>query len=401
MKVVLIGVSHWHTPFYLDPLLTMPDVSVVGVSDPAAARAARYGGQADAPVFTDYKDMCARLRPDFAFALGRHCDMAEVARHLIASRIPFAMEKPCAISSAEAHDIADRAAAAGLFAAVPFVLRHSPLVEAIRGSGGSPPRYLSFKFVGGMVDRYRQQQVEWMLDRRTAGGGALLNLGIHFLDLCRVLLPDAPLSVTGATIGRAPGLSIEDHAIVTMQAGDSTCLVETGYLYPAPNSVFDLHYSIRTDNHYFAATTDHTLEIVADDRTHSLRSMKLTNVHFYPTFVADTLARLRDGRPPIADLADNAAAMDLVQAAYRAGQFVLDDQPVQPTPGEEAAQTTCGGEPAQTTPGEKLAQTTPGGGPARTTPGEKPAQTTSGEQPAQTTSGRQPAYPKSGQSDGA
>lgn len=44
--------------------------------------------------------------------------------------------------------------------------------------------------------------------------------------------------------------------------------------------------------------------------------MKLTNVHFYPTFVRDTLQRLRDGRPPIADLADNAAAMDLVQAAY-------------------------------------------------------------------------------------
>lgn len=38
-----------------------------------------------------------------------------------------------------------------------------------------------------MVDRYREQRVEWMLDRRTAGGGALLNLGIHFMDLCRWL----------------------------------------------------------------------------------------------------------------------------------------------------------------------------------------------------------------------
>jgi hypothetical protein len=24
MRIVLIGVAHWHTPFYLDPLLTMP-----------------------------------------------------------------------------------------------------------------------------------------------------------------------------------------------------------------------------------------------------------------------------------------------------------------------------------------------------------------------------------------
>ena len=39
MRIVLIGVSHWHTPFYLDPLLTMPDMSVVGVSDPDLSRA--------------------------------------------------------------------------------------------------------------------------------------------------------------------------------------------------------------------------------------------------------------------------------------------------------------------------------------------------------------------------
>ena len=32
MRVALIGVSHWHTPFYLDPLLTMPDMTVIGLS---------------------------------------------------------------------------------------------------------------------------------------------------------------------------------------------------------------------------------------------------------------------------------------------------------------------------------------------------------------------------------
>ena len=44
--------------------------------------------------------------------------------------------------------------------------------------------------------------------------------------------------------------------------------------------------------------------------------MKLTNVFFYPEFVRDTLERFRQGRPPIADLADNAAAVGLIEAAY-------------------------------------------------------------------------------------
>ncbi len=111
-------------------------------------------------------------------------------------------------------------------------------------------------------------------------------------------------------------LSIEDHAVVLMQGGGASCMVETGYLYPAPNSVFDLHYCIRTSGHYFAARDDSTLEIVTNDRQRTTREMKLTNVHFYPTFVKDTLQRLRDGRKPIADLSDNAAAVALVEAAY-------------------------------------------------------------------------------------
>ena len=44
MRIVLIGVSHWHTPFYLVPALELPDVTIVGVSDPDLARAAAGGG---------------------------------------------------------------------------------------------------------------------------------------------------------------------------------------------------------------------------------------------------------------------------------------------------------------------------------------------------------------------
>ena len=56
MRIVLIGVSHWHTPFYLDPLLALPDVAVIGVSDPDLARAAEIAAKARCPAFADYRE---------------------------------------------------------------------------------------------------------------------------------------------------------------------------------------------------------------------------------------------------------------------------------------------------------------------------------------------------------
>ena len=58
------------------------------------------------------------------------------------------------------------------------------------------------------------------------------------------------------------------------------------------------------------------LEIVTNDRRRTTRAMKLTNVHFYPEFVRDTLRRAREGLPPIADLTDNARAVSLIETAY-------------------------------------------------------------------------------------
>jgi predicted dehydrogenase len=318
MRIVLIGVSHWHTPFYSAPVLEMTNATIVGVSDPDATRAAPLAAQAKCPVFTDYREMCAKLKPDFAFVLGRHIDMADEARFLIDSRIPFSIEKPCALNATEAHDIARRAATANVFAAVPLVVRYCPIIAAIREiAAGEQIQYLSFKFVGGMVDRYHQQNVQWVIDRAISGGGPLLNLGIHFVDLCRVLLNNAELKVTGAMMSnRAAGLTIEDHAVMLMQGGGASCMVESGYLYPAPNSVFDMHYSIRTEKHYFAARDNSTLEIVTNDRQRTTREMKLTNVFFYPEFVRDTLRRVREGLPPIANLTDNAEAVALIEAAY-------------------------------------------------------------------------------------
>ena len=66
MRIVLIGVSHWHTPFYSEPVLAMTDATIVGVSDPDAARAAPLAAQGEMPrlhrLSRDVREAEARLR---------------------------------------------------------------------------------------------------------------------------------------------------------------------------------------------------------------------------------------------------------------------------------------------------------------------------------------------------
>ena len=319
MRIAFTGISHWHTPFFLDPAFEMNGVEIAGVSDPDADAAHRMLAGRPSTVFTDIGEMCDAVRPDFVFALGRHCDMADTAQLLIERRIPFAMEKPCGLNLSEVRDIAARAEEAGSFAAVPFVFRQGRMLHTIRElSGNAKPAYLTFKFVAGGVDRYRDAGCPWMLDRATSGGGSTLNLGVHFFDLFRVMCgPEEPEVVAAAFSNNMAGLDTEDHGVVVLRAGHSTCVIETGYFFPAPVDTFDMRFSIRTPNHHFIAPDKDTLQIIDNARQLETRRMPTTNVPYYADFLRDTLYRLSIGAPPIADLSDMRASMELIDTAYR------------------------------------------------------------------------------------
>lgn len=317
MRVAFIGVSHWHIPLYLDPALELAEAEIVGVSDPSAAAADAVAARAGCPAFTDETALLDATRPQFVVVLGRHCDMAASARTLIDRRIPFAIEKPAALTSAEIDDLAARATAAGVFAAVPFVFRDSALLDAIRAAApGEAFHYLAFKFVAGSVERYRATGCDWMLERALSGGGCMLNLGVHFFDLARLLLPEPPHVVGAALSNAIGGLDTEDHGIVLLRAGPASCSIETGYSFPAPHMTFDLHFSLRSERHYFVATGTDQLEIFDLARNRTVVRVPTTNPPYYPGFVRDALRRAATGQAPVAGLADMAASMRLIEAAY-------------------------------------------------------------------------------------
>lgn len=318
MRIAFVGVSHWHAPLFYRPAARLAGVEIVGVSDGDAAVAERVGRELGARGFPDYRELLEAVRPDFAFAFGRHCDMAEIGLALVERGVPFLIEKPGGLNASQAAGLRDAARAAGLHAATGFNWRASDLLLRLQALIGDEfVTQASFRYISGGPHRYHELGCPWMLDPAQSGGGSTINLSVHFFDMFRLLSGSEPTEVA-ALMGRQTwGLPIEDYSAVLLRSERCTATVETGYTYPAPTVLFDQRFSLRTRRHYIVVRNDDVVEVhrAADGHREEF-STWTANLHWYPLFVAETLDRFARGQPPLASLDDLVAAMRVVDAAY-------------------------------------------------------------------------------------
>ncbi len=320
IRVAGLGVGHWHSlhdAAYLKALAGVPEVELVGVHDPdaaiAAQRAAHLGGP---PTFTDPRELLSKTRPDFVIALGRHSDMAATAHLLLDEGYPFLIEKPVGVDAREVRSVADKAAAAGTFAAVPLFQRFQPFVFHARrmlaeGMFG-PLSHFYFRSNRPSSARYVAWGAPWMLDPAIAGGGCLRNIGLHGIDAF-LFLTGEEAEVTGVQLSsRAVGERVEDYASVLLRTPAGVLgTVEVGNTFPGRGA----------DAEWKLAGRDALLV----QRGGSLRCTTAAGEQALPgepgeplpvAALRDALTRWQRGQPPAAGIEDCYRAIRLVDAAY-------------------------------------------------------------------------------------
>ena len=322
MRVAFIGASHWHLPLYLEPALALPGLTLAGMADPDPVRAAALGARYSCAFDRDFRALCRREKPDFVFALGRHADMPDQAEFLIAEGIPFALEKPCGVNVEQVQGIAALAAARRAFCAVPLVFRNGDFFRLLQDMAAEDGgvQHMAFRFIAGFAQRYIDAGCGWNLDLALAGGGCMLNLGVHFIDIVQTLWGEAARPTSAHFSNAAWGHAVEDYGNIAFAGpGGAIAQVETGYLYPAPTSNFDLHFALRTPRHYVVVQDPETVLVTANDGARRVIRTHTTNVGQYPPFVADVLDRARRGAPPLAGLEAMLPVMRLAEAGYALG----------------------------------------------------------------------------------
>jgi predicted dehydrogenase len=152
---------------------------------------------------------------------GLHLEMAQsVAR----AGKPLLVEKPLATTAREARAIIRAFEKAGQALMVAHTLRYSPAVRSIKA------RIDSVGPIRAIHGAMRQEPVPhaWKRDPELAGGGCLLQIGVHLFDTIRYLTADEVSRVYSQT-QRVLNPSVEDvaSAVLTLRGSKALCTVET------------------------------------------------------------------------------------------------------------------------------------------------------------------------------
>jgi len=322
-RVAVIGVDHYHatsTPNYLR-ILQGEKVDILGVHAPDEAIAAKWAGEYNSTPYTDYRAMIEKTKPEFIVALGKHVAMPAEFRFLVDTGIPFLMEKPWGIDDKTVNELADLAESKHAWAAVPMPFRYSMFAEAAvemrqRNELGTISHML-FRFNQPGVQRYVDLGSPWMLSKADAGGGALINLGIHGIDLFRYITSEEPQVVSAVTSHAVHKREVEDYAHVTLKTPSGIVFLnEASYTYPGTGG--DQERKLSAQKMFLRATTSggEGVQIVGPGRDETRRAPE-GYLSGWPRVVHESLDRIGRGEPPPASARDCARAVSLIFDAYR------------------------------------------------------------------------------------
>ena len=241
IRLAVIGAG-WAGEAHIKAYLQNPGTQIVAISDPREVRLAELKAKYDIPnVYTDYEDLLKRDDIDaVSVATPNHLHAPasiaalETGRHVLC-------EKPLARNVAEGEAMVRAAIDAGRVLQVAFNHRRRGDVAVLKDyiDGGGLGRIYHAKAMW-----MRRQGIPgmggWFTSREMAGGGPLIDLGVHILDMALYLMGEPEVEAVSAQTyaelgprgkgGRGDGVAggayeVEDLATAFIRLKDGVTLL--------------------------------------------------------------------------------------------------------------------------------------------------------------------------------
>jgi UDP-N-acetylglucosamine 3-dehydrogenase len=263
-------------------------------------------------VVDDWKDAVRRDDVDAVVVATPNALHRDVAVAAAAAGKHVLVDKPMACTVVEADEMIAAAAASNVVLvpfqnarfALPFAAAHDVVAEGRLGN--ITGLRAAFGHAGPQA---WAPQATWFFDQRAAGGGCLIDLGVHIIDVIRHVADDEIVAV-GALLNRpAGGIEVDAHLIVRLGRGAIGSVHASWSSRAGPDqqlTVVGTHGTLHLDTR-----TPLTFLPPEGER----ERIPLPETAGSP--LDELLVAIRGERPPAVTANDGRAAVEVVAAAYR------------------------------------------------------------------------------------
>ncbi len=232
LKLGMIGVGKICQGCHLPAYDKIDDVKIVAICDINEQRLEEVGKKyPDAKRYTDYRKMIECEELDAVDICTPNNIHSEAAIFALDHGLHVMCEKPDAVSVAEAEKMKAAAEKSGKTLMVMRNNRYRPSTKFLK-------QYIAEGKMGeiyaGRCGWIRRRGIPgwggWFTDKKQAGGGPLIDLGVHIIDLSMYLMGNAkPVTVSGCTYLKFPQTSyskidVEDLAMGFIRFDNGACL---------------------------------------------------------------------------------------------------------------------------------------------------------------------------------
>ena len=227
MNIAIAGtgyIAHYHARAAINAGATVSAV-LSRTAESGQTFASKHGGV----VYTDLPVLLAS-QPDALVVALPNSQHVSVTRAAFEAGVDVFLEKPMATDATGAAELRALAASTGRVLLIGHMWRYDPQALWLRDQVGSGAlgEIVKTKGYGVHVD---WGPSGWFTDPELAGGGALIDMGVHAIDTARFLLGDPdPVQVYAQLGARYTEGPLDDHGILVITwRGGATSIIESGW----------------------------------------------------------------------------------------------------------------------------------------------------------------------------
>ena len=254
LRLAIAGLVHGHVSGFMKSALARQDVQIVGIFEPDPALRKQYAERYkldEAITFGDLGVMLDMVKPEAVASFTNTKDHAMVVEVAATRRIHVMMEKPLAVSNADAERIKQAAERGGIQVLVNYettwYASHGgiwSLVKEKRAAGDIRKMVAMDGHNGPKAINVQPEFLDWLSDPVRNGGGALYDFGCYGANLMTWMMDNQrPIAVTAVTQHFQPDVyqKVDDEATILVEYPKAQGIIQASWNWPFGRKDFEVY----------------------------------------------------------------------------------------------------------------------------------------------------------------